>query len=193
MAVAFFWFCSDRCCNWKKGLDLAVNRKKGWLPEKEWKAIQQRIPISCVDVLLTRTSRGGQSEVGLILREAPLEGRRWCLVGGRILRNESTRAAIRRQIHETLGTKVRCFLARKPEPLMVAEYFSVRRPRFLFDPRQHAIALTFSVEARGAIRPQGEALDFRWFDVRCLLPASSFGFGQKKVVEECIRRLARGA
>src|ERR1700722_12415787 len=146
MAFALFWFCASRCRNWDKGLDLAVDRKKGWLPEKEWKAIQRRIPISCVDVLLTRTSRGGQSEIGLILREAPLEGRRWCLVGGRILRNESTRAAVKRQIRETLGTRVRYLLPRRPEPLMIAEYFSLRRPRSLFDPRQHAIALTFSID-----------------------------------------------
>jgi ADP-ribose pyrophosphatase YjhB (NUDIX family) len=172
-----------------KGLDLAVNRKNGWLSANEWKAIQKRVPISCVDVLLIRTPRKGRLEVGLILREGPYRGRRWCLVGGRFLLNESMREGIIRQIRETLGEKVRYRVARKPEPLLVAEYFSRKRANSLFDPRQHAIALTFSVETDGRIEAKGEALDFRWFDVRSLLPSTSFGFGQKKVVEECIRRL----
>jgi ADP-ribose pyrophosphatase YjhB (NUDIX family) len=189
MVGTLLWLCDGCTNNRNKGLGLAVAHKKGWLPDKDWTAIQRLVPIPCVDLLLTRRLPGGGLDVGLILREAPLEGQRWCLVGGRVLLNESSREAIKRQIFETLGRGVRCILPRKPEPLLVAEYFSVKRPRSLFDPRQHAIALTFSVEVKGTMKAQGEALDFRWFDSQSLLPSASFGFGQKKVVQECIRRL----
>jgi hypothetical protein len=73
---------------------------------------------------------------------------------------------------------------------MVTEYFSVRRGGALFDPRQHAVALVFCAQVRGVIQAQGEALEFRWFDPQRLPRAASFGFGQRPVVAECLRRLA---
>ncbi len=163
--------------------------KKGWLSDQAWQAVQQKLPICCVDVLLTKRARSGISAVGLIHRHTPHQGCRWCLIGGRLLLNESLKAAIARQVRETLGAQAQCVLDSTAQPLLLMEYFSVRRERSLFDPRQHAIAVVFSARVRGPIKAQGEALDFRWFDLQRLPSAASFGFGQQKVVAECIRRL----
>src|SRR5258708_4629581 len=110
--------------------------KKGWLSDQEWHAAQQKLPICCVDVLLTKKARSGISAVGLIYRHTPHQGRRWCLIGGRLLLNESLKAGIARQVRETLGARTQCALDSALQPLLVTEYFSVRRQRSLFDPRQ---------------------------------------------------------
>ena len=153
-----------------------------------FEAIQKRVPNACVDVLPLRKC-GKTSEVGLIYRNTPHQGRRWCLVGGRIYVKESIRSALDRHIHETLGTKVQWTADDPITPLFVAEYFSIRLRGALYDPRQHAVASTFAVEIHGPIEIGGEALDFKWFDRRQLPNARSFGFGQNKVVEQCLSRL----
>jgi ADP-ribose pyrophosphatase YjhB (NUDIX family) len=164
--------------------------KKGWLPEPRWHEIQRQVPITCLDLLLTRRSRVGIFAVGLIYRETPHQGRRWCLIGGRMLLNEAFQAGAERQVRETLGQRNGVMLGQSPQPLLVTEYFSVERPRALFDPRQHAVAMVFSGRLRGkTVRPQGEALDFRWFRMDDLPRQAEFGFGQHKVVAECLRRL----
>jgi hypothetical protein len=38
-------------------------------------------------------------------------------------------------------------------------------------------------------RPTGEALKFEWFQEKQLNKPAPLGFGQKKVLAECIRRL----
>ncbi len=52
--------------------------KKGWLSDQAWQAVQQKLPICCVDVLLTKRARSGISAVGLIHRHTPHQGCRWC-------------------------------------------------------------------------------------------------------------------
>lgn len=163
--------------------------KQGWLSDQEWRFVQLRVPVTCVDVLPIRREGFDGVKIGLIYRETPRQGRRWCLIGGRLFRNEPLRNAIIRQVQEALGSNVHCVLPVPVQPLMVAEYFSRRLKRSLFDPRQHAVGLTFTVQVRGAISPAGEALDFRWFNVKELPGSHLFGFGQRKVVLECVRRL----
>jgi 8-oxo-dGTP pyrophosphatase MutT (NUDIX family) len=128
-------------------------------------------------------------EIGLIYRETPHQGRRWCLIGGRLRLNETFRAAVVREVNEALGTTVRCVVDVPVQPLFVAEYLSRRVKGALFDPRQHAIGLTFDVQLRGIAKPRGEALDFQWFNIGQLPDSDLFGFGQKKVLRECIQRL----
>jgi len=163
--------------------------RKGWLSDANWQFIQSTIPVPCVDVLFTKKVGSKISAIGLIYRDTPHEGTGWCLIGGRLLLNESFKAAIGRQLRETLGTKARCILPSTLEPLLVTEYFSLQRRRALFDPRKHAVSVVFSAQLRGAIKPRGEAFDFRWFDPNQLPSSNAFGFGQKKVVAECLRRL----
>jgi ADP-ribose pyrophosphatase YjhB (NUDIX family) len=162
--------------------------ESNWIPDAEWARIQRLLPIACADVLVTRSSAGGL-EVGLILRDSP-DGQRWCLVGGRILRDESIRDAILRQLTSTLGDGVQCSLDQRPRPDFIAKYFADQREGELHDPRQHALGLTFALTVTGSISARGEAIEFRWFPVDDLPSANEFGFGQRAVVEAVLQRLS---
>jgi ADP-ribose pyrophosphatase YjhB (NUDIX family) len=164
--------------------------EKEWLSESAWRAVQQRIPITCVDVLPVRGKTADSYEVGLILRDTPHQGQRWCLIGGRLLLNESLRSAAIRQIREALGSSVSCILEKSPQPLWVAQYVPEEHAGYPFDPRQHAIGLTFPVRLNGTACPTGEALDFQWFNVKQLPKKSSVGFGQERTILECVRLLS---
>ena len=152
-----------------------------------WKKAQQSLPICCVDILpVMRGADGTVEAVGLIYRDTPHEGRRWCLVGGRLFRDESFAEAITRQIHHTLGVGMKFELAKDLRPAHVAQYFTEKQDGLLHDPRQHAVSIIFAVAMEGIAEPCGEALDFRWYKLGELAECS-FGFGQGKVVAECLR------
>jgi ADP-ribose pyrophosphatase YjhB (NUDIX family) len=160
-----------------------------WLPEDKYEEIQRLVPIACVDVLPIKKAKGGNFEMGLICRDTPHQGRRWALIGGRVYRNESLRVAIKRHVREALGKNARC-IETPDQPLFVAEYFS--RPKEKgspFDPRKHAIGLTFAVQIRGPLKPRGEALDFRWFNRQQLPHSGITAFGHERTILECIRMI----
>ena len=146
------------------------------------------VPIVCVDVLPMRTGHGAD-EIGLILRDTPHQGRRWCLVGGRVFRDESLVDAVARHLWGTLGAEIRFDLHPDAQPIYVSQYFTTERDGALVDPRQHAVAMNYCIEVSGPVVAQGEAHEFRWFD-RLRLPAAyEFGFGQDRVVAECLKRI----
>jgi len=152
---------------------------RNWIPDDLFKTISGMLPIPCVDVMPVKRAKAG-TQVGLIYRETPHQGRRWCLIGGRLRLNETLREAVRREIRSALGAGVRLD-GTFGQPFAV-EYFSVRKGKALFDPRKHAISWTFPVEIRGKIRPANEALDFRWFGFSDLRAEKSIGFGQKEML-----------
>lgn len=163
-----------------------------WFDPKDWHRIQELVPIACVDILPLQLSNGNHGTiqaVGLIMRETPHQGQRWCLVGGRLCRNESFPEAISREIRDALGNEVRFTVEDDIQPAYVAEYFTVLRERGAFDPRQHAIGLTFCVPIQGNMRPQGEALSFAWFKCSQLPAPEEFGFNQDRIVAACLARL----
>lgn len=165
-----------------------------WLAAEEWGRVQQLVPIVCVDVLPLRRAAGSSDEaveIGLIRRQTPHQGARWCLVGGRLLRNESLPEAICRQVMETLGPGAVVQPPVDLRPVYVAQYFSRPRVGELFDPRQHAVGLTYALMVSGDVRPQGEALDFAWFSPASLPPVEAFGFEQERVVAACLDWLRR--
>jgi ADP-ribose pyrophosphatase YjhB (NUDIX family) len=162
-----------------------------WLSEPDWVRIQHQIPIACVDVLPVRpadASSAAVREVGLIYRGTPDAGDRWCLIGGRMLFEESLTEALARHVRTTIGREVQARSLTGDQPLYVAQYAPTQRPGFERDPRQHAIGLTYAAVVEGPEDPQGEALDFRWFSVDSL-DGVEFGFGQGHVVLECLHRL----
>lgn len=165
-----------------------------WLPAEVWAQIQQTVPIVCVDVLAIQMDRKTRalSHAGLIWRNV-MDGKQgWCLIGGRLLRDESLSEAITRQVRETLGAAADFQLSEDPQPVYVGQYFTSQKPIGGTDPRQHAIGLTFAIEISGEIRPQGEALDFRWFQPGKLPAAHEFGFGQDGIVESVLKRVIFG-
>ncbi len=160
-----------------------------WLSDADWKRVQDSVPVACVDVLPVQMGLGGGiARVGLIYRGTPHQGMRWCLVGGRLWRNELFSEAVGRQVRETLGAKVRFEIGTEAQPTYVAQYFTFLREAGLLDPRQHAVAMVFVVVMDGEITPAGEAAAFRWFDVASLPGKEEWGFGQDRVARECLKR-----
>ena len=159
-----------------------------WLSDEEYEFIRAKVPILCVDVLLSPNDDPRQ--VGLIRRAAP-DGDAWCLIGGRVLRNERLAAAAERHVAATLGTGVR--VDRSTLELgAVIEYFTERGPDGFYDPRKHAVAITYaaSCECTGEPEALGEAFEFAWFKIDQLSEVS-FGFGQGDAVARVLKKLGR--
>lgn len=159
-----------------------------WLPPEDYSFVRERVPILCVDVLLSPC--GESSAVGLIRRATYDGGDGWCLVGGRVLRDEHLSAAVARHVTATLGAGL-CLDPATLEMRAVAEYFTKPSADQLHDPRKHAVALTYTAACEGIPRPTGEATDFRWFDIG-ELGAVDFGFGQDAVVARALAASGRG-
>ncbi len=161
----------------------------GWLEAADWKRAQDTMPIACVDVVPVMVDSSGKVErVGLISRDTPHQGRRWCVVGGRLWRNESIAEAITRQLRETLGARIAFTLEADPQPAYVCQYFTTARGIGSVDPRQHALTLNFVVPLTGEPRAGGEAEEFCWFAPSRLPAPEQFGFGQDRIVAACLRR-----
>ncbi|HUO06775.1 MAG TPA: DUF4916 domain-containing protein [Phycisphaerae bacterium] len=168
---------------------------KTWLDPTEWSRIQQTIPIACVDILplkLHPPTTPTTPQIGLILRNTPENKKAWCLVGGRMFRDESIAQSITRQLHQTLGQNIRFPLDPDPQPLYVAQYFPTPRPPHEvggIDLRQHSVALTFAIPIEGQPVAQDEALNFQWFSPATLPAPTDFGFNQDRVVAACLAKL----
>lgn len=148
-----------------------------------WHTIQQSVPIACVDIVPYRVLQNGTTQLGLILRETPQQGQRWCIVGGRLLIDEPVSDAVHRELAEAFVGGLALVRPELPTPLIV-EFFRDHRPGFPIDTRQHALSLTHVLHVSdSAPQVQGlEALDFRWFSFAELEtgPASQLmGFGQE--------------
>jgi ADP-ribose pyrophosphatase YjhB (NUDIX family) len=152
------------------------------LPHQDYEFIKAKVPILCVDVLLS--PKGDPQRVGLIRRMTYNGGEGWCLVGGRVLRNEPLTDAVTRHVLATLGEGVTVDRSTL-EFQTIAEYFSERFEDELYDPRKHAVALTYTAFCDGEPTPLGEAEEFGWFEIG-ELSRLSFGFGQGKVVSRLL-------
>lgn len=160
-----------------------------WIPEEEYEFIRASVPIVCVDVLLSPHDAPGQ--IGLI-RRATYDGSfGWCLIGGAVLRNEPLFDAVDRHVHATLGGNIR--VVRSTMHLgAVIEYFSEPGLGDFYDPRKHAVAITYTAgcEFNGKPEAAGEAIDFHWFSIDDL-PRIDFGFGQGEAVARALKSEGR--
>ncbi len=159
------------------------------LPAADYELVRASVPILCVDVLLSPNDNPRQ--VALIRRATYAGGEGWCLVGGRVLRNEHLPAAVERHVAATLGPAVR--VDRSTLELgAVIEYFTEPDLGDFYDPRKHAVALTYAASCECAGQPEalGEALEFGWFGLG-ELPEVEFGFGQGEAVARVLKNLGR--
>jgi hypothetical protein len=89
---------------WLQSRNLGIAQLvEGPLSQEVWDRIQNTVPIACVDVLATRKTSNAALEVGLIFRNTPHQGQRWCLIGGRLLRKDSFQTAVLRELSSALG------------------------------------------------------------------------------------------
>ncbi|MDO3675761.1 DUF4916 domain-containing protein [Paenibacillus ehimensis] len=165
-----------------------------WMEKQIWDQVQSLVPIVCTDVLLGEFDEAGTLlRIGLIWRETPHQGNKWCTVGGRLHYGETIGSGIRRQLSETLGERLTVTSpVQDGRPLYVAQYApsaaSVRGFDAV-DPRKHAIGLTYAVQVAGDIEPRNEALAFEWFKPERLPPAEEIGFDQQYVLNRCLKLL----
>lgn len=160
-----------------------------WIPEEKYECIRASVPIVCVDVLLS--PHNIPEQIGLIHRTTYDGGFGWCLIGGAVLRNEHLLDAVDRHVKASLGACIR--VIRSSICLgAVIEYFSEPELGDFYDPRKHAVALTYAAECKAFGKPEvsGEALDFRWFSIDSL-PDISFGFGQGEAVARVLKNDGR--
>jgi ADP-ribose pyrophosphatase YjhB (NUDIX family) len=157
-----------------------------WIPQAEYEFIRARVPILCVDFV--PLSREQRPRVGLIRRQTYEGHEGWCLVGGAVLRDEPLPDAIDRHFRATLGDEAQID-ANTLHFLDIIEYFTKPGMGEFYDPRKHSVALTYFGRCGGPIRPCGEALEFRWFQLEDL-PGLQFGFGQEKVLARLIKHAA---
>lgn len=151
------------------------------LPEHLWHTIQSSVPIACVDIAPLRRAPDGSLQLGLVLRSAPNDELRWCFIGGRLQLDETSEQAISRELDEALGGSLRRTARVDPPPLLL-EYSRTFRPGELYDPRQHAVSLTFPLWLDGEGVARGaEAKQFRWWNID-ELDAHTMGFGQESVL-----------
>ncbi|MET8138576.1 DUF4916 domain-containing protein [Streptomyces sp. NPDC005251] len=150
-----------------------------WIPQAEYDLIQSRVPIVCADLLVL--SAHHEPAVGLILRDTYDNQQGWCLIGGSVLRDEPITSAVTRHLKATLGSNFHLDVS-AARMCGVVEYFSKPKIGEFYDPRKHAVAITFAAPCLGDPEPQGEAIDFKWFR-QSELADLQFGFGQGRVVE----------
>ena len=157
---------------------------RGRLPRPAFALTTKLVPVACVDVLPYRVAQGAV-EVGLIQREDAGGKIVWSLIGGGIHRCESVADAVTRHIHTTLGPHADWEKSDFSQPQAIGEYFPLRVAAAGYDPRKHAIGLSYTVLLSGEVLPQGEALDFRWFQ-EADVPIEGIGFGQEHVVHRLL-------
>ena len=162
-----------------------------WLSEQEWQWAQQVLPILCVDAVPVRQFDDGL-RFGLILRETPHQGQRWCFVGGRVRRAETLDEALDREWRAAFGATCPLGSVLKDCPAII-EYrpdATAGRPH---DPRKHAVAITYVVLTGGEPVASGaEAMDFRWFHP-IELSSDVVGFGQETVIPGLVEVVDRSA
>lgn len=150
---------------------------------------RELVRIACVDVLPWRRAEGSAPEVCLIERlDRPGQ---WNLVGGRIRRDEKIGAALRRHLLSTLGHGVSWARSDFSHPEVVGQYFSERTAGYGFDPRQHAVSLTYTLELEGEVDVGGEATMHRWFDLEELPGRDQVGYDQADVLYTLIPAVQR--
>ena len=163
-----------------------IDARDQWLPQQDYDFIVAHVPVLCVDLILL--SEREQPQVGLIERATPDGGTGWCLVGGRVMRDESLAMAVNRHLRATLGGEIRVEVATL-QPVGVIEYFSEAGIGEFHDPRKHAVSVTYSAHCIGTPRVQigTEALAFSWYREN-ELKSVRFGFGQDKVMNRFLQQ-----
>lgn len=136
----------------------------GWLSDFQLDETRSRVPILYVEAVPVRLDSYGRVEqIGVLLRGNAVTGEMTrTLVSGRVLHNESLRAALVRNLEKDLGPSAFPQIPASITPFTVAEYFPLPGVTPLYDPRQHAVALVYVVPVTGECEPRSDALELTW-------------------------------
>lgn len=138
-----------------------------------FKTIQKSMPVACVDLIILRKNKGA-IETLLIKRRLYPEERKWCLIGGRILKGEYARDTIKRQALKEFGVSVK-ILPPWNEMMPLGAYSDP-----VSDRQKHFVVLVYPVIiTKGKLKKEGpEYSEAKWFKIKKL--PKIIGFAQKK-------------
>ena len=162
----------------------SVIPKKNLIPEKLFESIQRNMPIVTVDLLIVRNeSNLDTTEILLIKRNIYPEIGKWCLVGGRILKGESFRDAINRQVDREFGTTAKIL-----KPWSYDTPIAINNNPHA-DVQKHYVSMLFPLLLTGTIHCSSgpEWSEAKWFPIKKL--PSPLGFNQKKEIGSALVRL----
>lgn len=165
----------------KKRAKTVVIPSSKWIPEDLFNTIQKTMPIVCVDLLILKKNKNNEIETLLIKRKIYPEIGKWCLLGGRIIKGELTKKAIKRQAKEELGVSIKII----PPWNDTTPFAAYNDPDS--DKQKHFVVLTFPVTlTKGTLNKYGpEFSEARWFPIQTL--PKNIGFHHTKVFEDFIK------
>jgi ADP-ribose pyrophosphatase YjhB (NUDIX family) len=139
--------------------DTVVPKSK-WIPEELFKTIQQTIPVACVDLIILRRNEG-VVEILLVKRKIYPEIGKWCMIGGRIIKGESSNDAIQRQAKNEIGVSVDIL----PPWNDTTPIMGLSDP--LSDAQKHFVVLVYPVTiSEGVVNESGpEFSESKWFPI----------------------------
>lgn len=123
------------------------------IPNKDYKMILSHMPIVCIDGVVVNEN----GEYLLVKRKnEPLKGKYW-VPGGRLLKNEKLKDAIKRKMNQELGVDV------KVEKLLgFFEIFFGKTP-FNISSGFHAISFVFQLRLlKHPIKLDNQSSDWKW-------------------------------
>ena len=136
--------------------------KKGWLNEQDYALVTSKIPIITVDLVILRNGKNGW-EVLLLIRKTGYAKGEWCIIGGRVWKDEPLKDTIKRQAKD-LGVKVKII------PPFDYNFPILLNDHLKQDQTKHSICSVYPIKiVGGKARKEGEEYKgFRWFPVNKL-------------------------
>lgn len=110
-----------------------------FIPKPLFEKIQKSIPVVCVDLVFLRKGEKSDTEILLLKRKIYAEIGKWCIIGGRMIKNERLSETIARQAKRELGVKAK-----------IIPPWNANNPIGIFDdpkadPQKHALTLVYPV------------------------------------------------
>ena len=158
--------------------------KKGWMSEEEYRFVTSKTPIPTVDLVVLREGQKGW-EVLLLVRKTGYGKGMWCIISGRILKNEAISDAMKRQADD-LGVKVKII------PPFDYNFPALLNDHLKQDKTKHSICSVYPVKiAEGNLKEEGEEYKgFKWFPVNEL---PNLAFDHEFEIVKIVKRLEKYA
>ncbi|MDO8639240.1 MAG: DUF4916 domain-containing protein [Candidatus Daviesbacteria bacterium] len=161
----------------------SLKREPIWLNKQEYQLITKKTPIPTVNLVIIR-QQIKQLEVLLLIRKTGYAKGGWCIIGGRIRKDESLKQAIDRHAGD-LAVKVKIISPFAPNfPAFIDD-------RNTQDETKHPISMIYpAVIISGKIRNEGEEYKgYQWFPIDQL---PKIAYGQKLQIKKTIEKLNIG-
>lgn len=154
-----------------------------WMSHYKYKLVTGLTPIPTVNLVILRSNEKAL-EVLLLIRKTGYAKGSWCIIGGRVRKNETLAQAINRHARD-LEIKVK-----------IISPFESNFPAFIDDRNtqdetKYPISMIYPVKIiSGKVRDEGmEYKDYKWFPIDKL---PKIAYGQKLQIKKTIEKLQKG-